>query len=261
MTLRLLCLALVATTALTLAPAATLAQAPPTAPRPPKTLQILTPEQVDPSRLLPPPYKDGSDLQIADLKEVERVYAGRTPERRAQAEWDDKHESAELFFATLGPQFDLKRLPATAKMLTTLDNEQSVVANIAKRYFLRNRPWAIDPKLVACDYKPNAAPLTSYPSGHATLSYSMGYVLAALMPEKAQAILARAQDYAYSRVVCGAHYASDIEASHVLGTELAMMMMDNPKFAAQFDAAAAELKAAGLTKGPAAHAPGSVASR
>jgi acid phosphatase (class A) len=178
---------------------------------------------------------------------VQSAYKTRTPERRAQAEWDDKHESVELFFKTLGPQFDLAKLPKTAKLLAVVDNEQSVVANIAKRYFLRNRPWAIDPSLVACDYKLGAAPLTSYPSGHATLSYSEGYILAALMPEKAQPILARASEYAYSRVVCGAHYGSDIEASHVLGTELAMLMLQNPGFAAQVEASRAELRAAGLT--------------
>ena len=214
----------------------------------PKTLRVLTAAQIDPGRLLPPPAKDGSDLQRAELAEVERVYKSRTPERRAQAEWDDKHESAELFFATLGPKFDLAKLPATAKMLAVVDNEQSVVANIAKRYFLRNRPWAIDPSLVACDYKPNAAPLTSYPSGHATLSYSEGYLLADLMPEKAQPILTRANEYAYSRVVCGAHYASDIEASHVLATTLVVKMMQNPQFAAQVEASRAELRAAGLTR-------------
>ncbi|HUO21929.1 MAG TPA: phosphatase PAP2 family protein [Caulobacteraceae bacterium] len=212
-----------------------------------KAFEILTPEQIDPSRLLPPPAPDGSERQKADLAEVERVYRGRSPERRAQAEWDDKHESVELFFSTLGPAFDLNKLPATARLLAIEDNDQGLVATAAKRYFLRKRPWAIDPSLVACDYAPNAPPLTSYPSGHATLSYSMGYVLAALMPEKAQAILARAQDYAYSRVVCGAHYPSDIEASHVLGTELAMMLMENPKFQQEFELARAELKAAGLT--------------
>jgi acid phosphatase (class A) len=213
----------------------------------PKTLHVLNPDQVDPSRLLPPPAKDGSDYQKADLAEVERVYKSRDPERKAQAEWDDKHESVELFFKTLGPQFDLAKLPATAKLIAEVDNEQSVVANIAKRYFLRNRPWAIDPSLVACDYKPNAPPLTSYPSGHATLGYSEGFILAQLMPEKAQAILQRASDYAYSRIVCGAHYPSDIEASHVLGTELTMLMLQNPGFAAQVEASKAELRAAGLT--------------
>jgi acid phosphatase (class A) len=120
--------------------------------------------------------------------------------------------------------------------------------NIAKRYFQRNRPWAVDPSLVACDYKPGANPRSSYPSGHAMLSYSEGLVLAELMPEQAQAILGRARDYAYSRVVCGAHYASDLEASHVLASELVMLMMKNKKFAAALKASKAELKAAGLTR-------------
>ena len=220
----------------------------PAAPRAPKTLHVLTEAQVDPAKLLPAPVADGSDVQKAELADVQKAYKERTPERRAQAEWDDKHETVELFFKTLGPDFDLKKLPRTAKLIATVENEQSVVANIAKKHFLRNRPWAIDPSLVACDYKPNAAPLTSYPSGHATLSYSEGYILAELMPEKATPILTRAQEYAYSRVVCGAHYASDIEASHVLGTELAMMMLDNPAFAADFKASQAELRSAGLTR-------------
>jgi acid phosphatase (class A) len=233
-------------------PLATQAQtpaAPAAAPRVPKTLHVLTADQVDPGRLIPAPFKDGSAEQRSDLAVVEQVYGSRSPERRAQAEWDDKHESVELFASTLGPKFDLAKLPATAKLIAVVDNEQSVVANIAKAYFKRNRPWAIDPTLVACDYKPGAAPLTSYPSGHATLSYSTGLILARLMPEKAQAILGRAQEYAYSRVVCGAHYPSDIEASHVLATEMDMMMMDNTAFRAEFDAAKTELRAAGLTAG------------
>lgn len=215
--------------------------------RSPRTLHVLTAEQVDPSRLLPPAYKDGSDLQRSDLAQVEQIYGSRSPERRAQAEWDDKHESVELFFATLGPQFDLQKLPVTAKLIAEVQNEQSVVANIAKAYFKRNRPWAMDPTIVACDYRPNAPPLTSYPSGHAMVAYSLGFILAQLMPEKSQAIFARAQDFAFSRLVCGAHYPSDIEASHVLAAEMAMMMLENQSFHTEFVAAKAELKAAGLT--------------
>jgi acid phosphatase (class A) len=249
-TLRIALLAMTAATALAAGPGA-VGQTPasPAPAHAPRTLHVLTAEQVDPSRLLPPPQADGSDLQKADLAEVQRIYRSRSPERRARAEWDDKHESVELFFATLGPQFDLAKLPKTASLMAVVDNEQSVVANIAKRYFRRNRPWAIDPSLVACDYEPNAAPRTSYPSGHAMLSYSEGYVLAALMPEKAQPILSRASEYAYSRLVCGAHYGSDIEASHALGTAMAVMMLQNPTFKAQFEGARAELRAAGLTGG------------
>jgi acid phosphatase (class A) len=215
--------------------------------RPPKTLKVLTAAEVDPSRILPPPPADGADLQRADLADLQRVYKTRSPERYAQAQWDDKHEDPSIFNAAIGDGFDLTKLPATAKLLAMVDNEQSVAANMAKRYFLRNRPWAIDTSIVACDYKAGAAPLTSYPSGHATLAYSVGFVLADLLPEKSQAIMTRAADYSYSREVCGAHYRSDIEASHTLGTVVAMRMLDNAALKPQIDAARAELRAAHLT--------------
>jgi acid phosphatase (class A) len=212
-----------------------------------KALKILTPEQVDPRRLLPAPPADGSVIQQADLAELQKVYRTRTPDRYARAQWDDTHEDPTLFAGTLGPAFDLAKLPQTAKLLALVDNEQSVSANMAKRYFLRNRPWAIDTSIVACDYKPGANPRSSYPSGHATLSYSVGYVLAALIPEKSDAILARAADYAYSREVCGAHYHSDTEASHVLGTAVGLQLLASPKVVPMVEAARAELRAAGLT--------------
>ncbi|MDB5446141.1 MAG: phosphatase family protein [Phenylobacterium sp.] len=233
------------------AAAQTPAAAPMAAAKPQKVLKVLTPEQVDPTRLLPPPPEDGSLVQKADLAEVQRIYRSRTPERYAQAKWDDTHENSMLFASTLGPNFDLAKLPETAKLLALLENDQSVSANMAKRYFLRNRPWAIDPSLVACDYKPNAAPKTSYPSGHATLSYSVGTVLASLIPEKSQALLARAAEYGYSREVCGAHYASDIEASHVLGTAVALQFLASPKLQPMLEAAREELRAAHLTGGTA----------
>jgi acid phosphatase (class A) len=223
--------------------------APATAPapaKPVKALKVLTLDQVDPARILPLPAADGSDAQLADLAEVQRLYRTRTPERLAQAQWDDTHENSLIFQSTLGPRFDLAKLPKTAELLALVENEQSVSANIAKRHFLRNRPWAIDPSLKACDYKPNANPRTSYPSGHATLGYSVGYVLADLIPARSEAILARAHEYAYSRVICAAHYASDIEASHVLGTVVAMKLMANPRVAAMVEAARSELSAAGV---------------
>jgi acid phosphatase (class A) len=67
------------------------------------------------------------------------------------------------------------------------------------------------------------------------------------MPEKSDAILARAAEYAYSREVCAAHYASDTEASHVLGTTVALQLLASPKFAPMLEASRAELRAAHLT--------------
>jgi hypothetical protein len=81
------------------------------APKPPKTLLFLTPAQIDPSRLLAPPPPDGSDKQVKEMAEVKHLIKTRTPERFAQAKWDAEHEDLSPFFATLGPDFDLQKLP------------------------------------------------------------------------------------------------------------------------------------------------------
>jgi acid phosphatase (class A) len=230
------------------------AQTPNPAPKAPKTLVYLTPGQIDPSRLLPPPAKDGSTTQQEEMAAVKRLIHSRTAERYAQAKWDAEHEDATPFAGTIGPAFDLAKLPATAKLLESVLHDQAVAASTAKDYFRRKFPvtaempasyreWTCD----TADRKPESRPLRSYPSGHATLGYSVGVVLAALIPEKSQAILLRAADYAYSREVCGDHYHSDVDASRALGTALGVMLLENAALRPQLDAARAELRAAHLT--------------
>jgi acid phosphatase (class A) len=240
---------------LTLFTAMALAQTKSGAPKAPKTLQFLTGEEINPSRLLAPPPEDGSERQVKEMADVKRLIKTRTAERFTQAKWDAQHEDASPFFATLGPEFDLQKLPATAKLLAGVLNDQGIAASRAKDFFHRKFPvtaenpasgyndWTCD----AGDHKPDSRPLRSYPSGHATLGYSVGIVLAALIPEKSQAILIRAADYAYSREVCGDHYHSDVEASRALGTAVGVMLLNNAALKPQLEAARAELQAAHLT--------------
>jgi acid phosphatase (class A) len=214
-------------------------------------LMYLTDDQIDPGRLLPPPPKDGSENQRKELAEVKHLVQTRTAARYEQAKWDNEHEDPAAFAATLGLEFDLKKLPATAKLLAAVMNDQHIAAGRAKEFFHRKFPVAVEQSVGdyhawSCDAdvkKPADRPLRSYPSGHSTMSYSVGVVLAALMPEKAQAILARAADYAYSREVCGDHYHADIEASHALGSALGMMLLNNRALQPQVQAAKAELRA------------------
>jgi acid phosphatase (class A) len=218
---------------------------PPVPASPPKTLMVLTPYDIDAHRLLPAPPADGGEANRAELAELHRIIAARTPERLAQAKWDDDHEDPSLFYATIGGGFDLKSLPATAALLAIAMNDETLASSAAKKTFARKRPWVLDPSIPTCD--PDDKPLTSYPSGHALVGYTAGVILASLIPEKAEAIQARAADYAFSREVCGAHYASDAEASHVLGAVIATELLDNPGLQPKIEAARAELRAAHFT--------------
>ena len=237
---------LVMAAAILVSPAPVLAQAAAPAAKPPKVLQLLTPADVDPSRLLPPPPIEGSAAAADDLAEVRRVMAAASPERKVQAKWDDDHEDPSMFEPTLGARFDLAKLPATAEVLSIVQTDASVAASGAKKLFQRKRPWAVDASIKTCD--PDDKPLTSYPSGHATLGYSLAMTLAVLIPEKAQLLMTRGQDYAVSRVVCGAHYASDTRASQALAASFVSTLLKDPAFQARLVAAHAELKSAGLAQ-------------
>ena len=92
-----------------------------------------------------------------------------------------------------------------------------------------------------CDAGKGKKPMGSYPSGHSILGFSVGWMLAQLQPEKAQAILARASDYALSREICGVHFRSDTAASQVLGTYIASAIFADPRIAPRIAAAKAEL--------------------
>jgi acid phosphatase (class A) len=220
----------------------------------PKKLRILTQAEIDPARILPAPPMDGSATQKQELADLKRLLAARTPERFTQAKWDQDHEDSSIFGSVIGPAFDLKELPATAKMLNDIEHDQNIAASAAKEYFHRVFAAVIDTSIVDlnCDpaavragaAKPGGRVRRSYPSGHATLGFTVGIVLAELIPEKAQAILARAQDYGYSREVCAEHYHSDVEASHALGTALGIRFLNSAALKPELEAAEAELRAA-----------------
>ena len=83
-----------------------------------------------------------------------------------------------------------------------------------------------------------------YPSGHSLTGYLEALALIQIVPEKRDAILARADDYAHSRVVCGVHYTSDTVASKLTAYAMMAIMMNNPRFKRELEAARIETRRA-----------------
>ena len=222
---------------------AALVSAVPAAARP---TMLLTQDQFEPGRFLPPPPAPGSPRALAELAELKQIQAAATPDQVAAAAYDDKHEDGTIFAAAIGPAFDIGKLPATAAMIQTLRETEEGASNVAKPEFHRNRPWIADPSVKTCTpHKPGPA-ANSYPSGHATIGFEMAVVLASLMPDKEGAILSRASLFAENRLVCGYHVRSDIVAGQQFGTILALELMQNGEFRNEMAAAKAELHTAHL---------------
>ena len=212
----------------------------------PATSKFLAPGELDASVILPPPPVDGSPRLRGDRR-IARPDRGRTPERLAQAQHDAAVENVTAIAEIFGPALDLDQFPATASssrtctMRTALRLQRPKSSSVGLdpgRWTRRSPPTR--------RWRPatRGGPETSYPSGHATMGYTAAAVLAQLMPGNAQIVLARASDYAESRLICGAHFPSDTEASHVLATALVAKLMTKPEFQAEFAAAQAELTAA-----------------
>lgn len=208
-------------------------------------LKYLNPADVAAATILPPPVADGSQEQREELAELQAVAKARRDERLKLARFDDENINAEIFRSAI-TGFDPAKLPLTAKLLDTAKRESSLVSHMAKLHFDRKRPYEFDPALNVCAQ--HRGKNATYPSGHTTAGYAMAVTLAHLMPDQADAALRRAQIYGQSRMVCGVHYRSDIVAGQVVGTAVALALLQNPQFQTEMATAKAELIAAGLTK-------------
>jgi acid phosphatase (class A) len=205
---------------------------------------LLTQADLDPGTLLPAPPAAGSVQAQAEMAELHAMEGARSEADVAAAKHDSETKNASIFAEVIGPGFDLTRLPATRMLMEAVRETEKDAANRGKAEFRRPRPWIVDPALKTCSRDDD--PLSSYPSGHTTMAYSMGAVLARLIPAKAPAIMARAAVYAQSRIVCEQHFRSDVTAGQALGLIVAERLMSKPRFRRLLEAAQVELTQAGL---------------
>lgn len=203
-------------------------------------------DRIDLERLVPPWPARNSQLEKDELAEIHRVQTRATAAEKALAKQDDVTYGPAIFSAVLGPKFDLAKLPKTKLVMNRAMDVDRPDSSAAKKYFRRPRPWIADPTIQTCNPHDSVEPLTAYPSGHAMEVFILGVVLANLIPEKAQAILARASQYSEARILCGFHYRSDITAGQQYGSILAVEMLHHPRFLGWVNEARAELINAGL---------------
>jgi acid phosphatase (class A) len=195
---------------------------------------------LDMSLFVAAPPAGNSATTLAELAEIHRVERSRTAEQIAAAQADDKEEDIFSYRNVLGERFNAEALPITTAFSAHVHNDQGAVGGPLKNSFRRPRPYQADSTLhPVCEL--NSEP-TSYPSGHTLSGYLLAYALVEMVPEKREQILARADDYAHNRIVCGVHYPSDLEASRRLAAMVFGYMMSTPRFQKELAAARLETR-------------------
>jgi acid phosphatase (class A) len=207
----------------------------------PKVAYYFDPTVLDLPNLIPNPPAVDSAANKAELAELHRIEATRTPAQVAAAKADEDEEDMFAFKNVLGAAFSADALPITAGLGVHVKNEQSVAGGALKSVFARPRPYQSDKTLHPVCALTELA--NSYPSGHALTGYLEGLTLAEIVPEKRTELLARADDFAHNRLVCGVHYPSDLEASRRVAYAVFGYMMATPRFQRDLAAAKTETRA------------------
>jgi len=215
--------------------------------RAPRTPIFISPALADAVGLITPPPALNSKRMSKDIAEIYAIHSSATMQEIENANWDNKHEDLFAIAKVLGESFNKESLPATAKLWADMSNDQSIVVSAAKKFFQHPRPYDLDSNIKSVCGSKAGGPKNSYPSGHGTVGYLSADVLSLMVPEKADAFHARADEYGHNRVVCGDHYSADIPASKETAELIMGNMIGNAKFQQEFAAAKAEIrKALGL---------------
>jgi acid phosphatase (class A) len=214
------------------------------APAPARPGGYLPPEQlIDAMTLIPPPPTAGSPAEAADAAayRTSRALAG-TP-RWEQAIADVELRAPATFkgwSCAAGVKISAETTPVTAEILMRILADAGLPPNAPKEHYKRPRPLIGD-ELPACVPRGSLATNYSYPSGHASVGWARALVLAELKPERADLILLRGREFGDSRVVCGVHYPSDVEAGRLIGAGAVARLHANAEFQAAMAKARAEL--------------------
>lgn len=207
------------------------------------------------AHFLPPPPDKGSLREQDDIAIYRATRALKGSPRWQMAAGDNEIETPRaprIFDEALGIHFEPARMPTLALLLGRMLGDLETIQGPAKRGFNRPRPFVSEPAATCIVPEKWLAASGSYPSGHAATGWAWALVLAEMAPDRADAVLARGLAYGESRVVCGVHYASDVEAGRLVGAALVARLQADPAFQRDFAIARQELAAqrAGRTAPP-----------
>jgi len=209
---------------------------------------LLPEERPDSVALVPPPPAPGSPGFAADEAIYQKLSSLQGTARWRLAATDANLEfpgAANVFACAVGINVTDATTPRLYALLqrVVIDAGQSTAK--AKQKYQRARPFEVtgDPTCVPEDeqlLRGNA----SYPSGHASLGYVWGAVLAELAPDRADAARARGYQFGQSRVVCRVHRQSDVDAGRTVGQAVFERLHRDAEFVADMAAAKVEVKKA-----------------
>jgi D-alanyl-D-alanine dipeptidase len=219
------------------------------------TLYFSTEEMPNLIKCLPaPPDTIGADF----THDIMRYMWGKTQrndaERAAIAERDAVWSFDALlteFNVPFGLEISKKGTPEIYKLMVNSLSTIDQMRVEPKAYYMRKRPFVRFQEHMLTVYEEDELRNEgSYPSGHSQRGYAAALLLSEVNPANADTIMARGFMYGESRVIVGAHWQSDVDASR-LGAAIGLARLHtSPEFLEQLGKAQAEFQRLLKAKSP-----------
>jgi acid phosphatase (class A) len=218
---------------------------PAAAPRPPNYVDAA---DFDYITLLPPAPQKGSARYQADRQMFLKTRRFKDTPRWVMATHDADAKTADFlhhFSCSLDMELTPEIAPQITKLAQNMSSDSGRLTGNSKNHYKRDRPYLID-KGPICRPESETGKSFDYPSGHTIAGWAWANALAQIAPERASIILARGRAYGESRIVCGVHNVTAVEAGRLAASAVALLAQPSPKF--QDDLAAARAEYAELKK-------------
>lgn len=195
--------------------------------------------------LLPPPPAYNSIDFLRDKAQYDWGKSMRNTDRGHQAYLDadsSKDNVTKQFSPSFGLEISANTTPEIYQLITTMKEDAGDLATrSAKNYYNRVRPFSFYHE-ATCRPEDEKTLSTngSYPSGHTTMGFAISLVLAEINPQRQNEILKRGYDIGESRVICGYHWQSDVDAAKVMAAAVVAQLHTNQAFNQQMVKAKAE---------------------
>ncbi|HEX4105381.1 MAG TPA: phosphatase PAP2 family protein [Rhizomicrobium sp.] len=203
-------------------------------------------EMPNAAAIIGPPPANGSGTKAGDVATYEATRKLKDTPRWTLAVSDAQFGPAAImreYSCAAGMSLDPAIDPALFQLLRRVVEDSESVEQPAKAAYKRPRPFVENGGPMCTPDDKSILNSYSYPSGHSTFSWTVGMIMAQLLPDRATALMNRARSYGESRVICGAHYESDVQAGRMVASALVSVLQTNSQFRSDLDSARSELMA------------------
>lgn len=198
--------------------------------------------------LLPPPPRQGASAFAADEEAYRLTRALKDTPRWTQAADDAVlkfPETASAFACAIGIPIGESSTPHLYQLMRRSFTDGAMATYAAKNHYQRRRPFMeFDDATCYPEDDESLRKDGSYPSGHTAIGWTWALVLTELVPERQNEILKRGFEFGQSRVICGAHWQSDVSEGRVIAAATVARLHGDATFAADMQKARRDIAAA-----------------